>query len=74
MRVSVDLPDSLVNFAPHYLREALVAQLYHTGKLSERQAREVLGMTRRAFEEMLSRFGLSILIDSVENLKVELAT
>ncbi|HEV7671383.1 MAG TPA: UPF0175 family protein [Thermoanaerobaculia bacterium] len=74
MRVSVDLPDTLVNLAPHYLREALVAQLYHTGKLSERQAREVLGMTRRAFEELLPRFGLSILIDSPENLEVELNT
>ena len=72
MRVSVELSDNLVNLAPHYLREALVAQLYHTGKLSERQAREVLGMTRRAFEELLPRFGLSILIDSPENLEVEL--
>jgi hypothetical protein len=40
--------------------------LYHTGKLSERQAREALGITRRAFEELLPRFGLSILIDSQE--------
>jgi hypothetical protein len=46
--------------------------LYHTGKLSERQAREVLGMTRRAFEELLPRFGLSILVDSQENLDAEL--
>lgn len=72
MRVSVDLPDTLASIDPHYLRGALVAMLYHTGKLSERQAREALGMTRRAFEELLPRFGLSILIDSQENLEVEL--
>ena len=73
MRVSVDLPDTLANLDPHYLRGALVAMLYHTGKLSERQAREALGMTRRAFEELLPRFGLSILLDSQENLEVELS-
>jgi hypothetical protein len=72
MRVSVDLPDTLTNIDPHYLRGALVAMLYHTGKLSERQARETLGMTRRAFEDLLPRFGLSILVDSRENLEVEL--
>jgi len=73
MRVSVDLPDTLLNLAPHYFREALVAQLYHTGRLSERQARKVLGLNRRAFEDLLPRFGLSILVDSPENLKVELS-
>lgn len=31
----------------------LVTMLHHTGKLSERQAREALGMTRRDFEELL---------------------
>jgi hypothetical protein len=58
---------------PRYLKEALVAMLYHTGKLSGRQAREVLGMTRRAFEEMLPRFGFSVLVDSRENQDVELS-
>jgi len=72
MKISVELPDTLTNIDPHYLREALVAMLYHTGKLSGRQAREALGMTRRAFEELLPRFGISILVDSQENLAVEL--
>ncbi len=71
MTVSLELPDS-VAFEPRYLKEALIAMLYHTGKLSERQAREALGMTRRAFEEMLPRFGFSILVDSRENLDAEL--
>jgi Uncharacterised protein family (UPF0175) len=72
MTVSLELPDSFASVDPRYLKEALVAMLYHTGKLSERQAREALGMTRRAFEELLPRFGFSILIDSRENLKIEL--
>jgi hypothetical protein len=73
MRVSVELPDTLIEVDPRYLKEALVATLYHLGKLSGRQAREALGMTRRAFEEMLPRFGFSILVDSRENLDAELS-
>jgi len=72
MKLSVELPDSLVDIDSHYLREGLVALLYHTGRLSERQARETLGMTRRAFEEILPRFGFSPLVDSRENLDIEL--
>ena len=71
MRVSLDLPDSF-NLDSGYLKEALVATLYSMGKLSGRQARETLGMTRRAFEEMLPRFGFSVLVDTSQNLETEL--
>ena len=73
MIVSLELPDSIASVDPRYLKEALVSLLYHSGKLSERQAREALGMTRRAFEEMLPRFGFSLLVDSPENLEIELS-
>jgi hypothetical protein len=73
MRVSLELPDSIASVDLRYLKEALIAMHYHTGKLSERQAREALGMTRRAFEETLPRFGFSILVDSQENLDIELS-
>ena len=73
MKVSLELPDSMLAVDPRYLKEALVAMLYQMGKLSELQAREVLGMTRRAFQEMLPRFGFSILVDSQENLDIELS-
>ena len=72
MTVSIDLPDALADFGQRFLKEALVAILYHTGKLSERQAREALGMTRRAFKEMLPRFNLSVSVDAPENLAIEL--
>jgi len=50
----------------------LVATLYTNGKLSGREAREVLGMTRRGFEEMLPRYGFSILVDTPKNIETEL--
>jgi len=73
MKISVELPD-ITGIDQRYLKEALVATLYSTGKLSEKQARQIVGMTRRAFEDMLYRFGFSVLIDNQENLNIELNT
>lgn len=73
MEVSVRLPDDVAaGVDERYLKEALMATLYHNGKLSGKEAREALGMTRRAFEEMLPRYGFSILVDSKENARIEL--
>ena len=72
MKLSIELPDSLVHIDSHYLREGLLALLYHTGRLSEKQAREALGLTQRAFEETLHRFGFAPLVDSRDNLEIEL--
>jgi len=73
MKISVELPD-IPGVDQRYLKEVLVATLYSTGKLSEKQARQIVGMTRRAFEDMLYRFGFSVLIDNQENLNIELNT
>ena len=74
MKISVDLPDtaSLTYLDQAYLREALVTTLYHLGKLSEKEACMVLGITRRSFEDMLPRFGFSILADNQETINIEL--
>ena len=73
MKVTIDLPDrSGFDVDERYAKEALVATLYTNGKLSGREARQILGMTRRTFEEMLPRYGFSILVDSPENIETEL--
>ncbi|MEN8216644.1 MAG: UPF0175 family protein [Pseudomonadota bacterium] len=71
MKVSIELPD-ITGVDQRYIKEMLVTTLYSTGKLSEKQARQTVGMTRRAFEDMLYRFGFSVLVDNRENLKIEL--
>lgn len=71
MKVSVELPD-ITGVDQCYIKEMLVTTLYSTGKLSEKQARQTVGMTRRAFEDMLYRFGFSVLVDNRENLNIEL--
>ena len=74
MKISIDLPETatLVHLDQTYLKEALVAILYHVGKLSEKEACLALGMSRRAFEELLPRFGFSVLADTPETIEVEL--
>ena len=52
--------------------EATVASLYADGRLSGREARTLLEISRRDFEEMLSRHGVSVLIDTDENVRIEL--
>jgi hypothetical protein len=74
MRIAVELPDTAatVHLEQSYLKEALVATLYHVGKLSEKEACLTLGITRRTFEELLPRFGFSVLADTQETIDVEL--
>ena len=73
MKVSLEFPDatSLTQFDPNYLKAVLIATLYHLGQLSEHEACVALGVTRRAFEELLPRFGFSVLADDEATIDVE---
>ena len=74
MTISVRLPDTIAYVAwdQEYLQQAFVAMLYHLGKLSEKEACGILGMTRRAFEALLPTFGFSVLSDMPEQVEREL--
>ena len=74
MEISLELPDTaaLLQLDQAYLKEALVVTLYHVGKLSEKEACLTLGISRRAFEELLPQFGFSVLADTQETIDVEL--
>ncbi len=76
MKIFIELPDtaSLKCLDSEYLKEALVAMLYHLGKLSKQEACMALGITRRTFEELLPQFGFSVLGDDPENINIELRT
>lgn len=74
MRVSIELPDikPLSGMNGKYLKEMLIATLYNVGKISAKEAANILGKTRREFEELLPELGFSILNDSNENIEIEL--
>ena len=73
MKVSLEFPDaaSLTQFDHAYLKQVLVATLYHLGKLSEHEACVALGVTRRAFEALLPQFGFSVLADDQTTIDIE---
>ncbi len=74
MKVSLEFPDtvSLMQFNHEYLQQVLVVTLYHLGKLSEYEACIALGVTRRTFEDLLPRFGFSVLADDQATINVEI--
>jgi hypothetical protein len=74
MKISLKFPDtvSLTQFDHDYLRAALIATLYHLGQLSGHEACVALGVTRRAFEELLPQFGFSVLADDQATIDIEL--
>jgi len=75
MNISIELPDTkaIIQLKPNYFQEALITTLYHVGKLSEKEACSVLNVDRRIFEEqLLPKFGFSILADDSDNIKIEL--
>ena len=74
MQVSLEFPEAapLTRFDPNYLKVVLIATLYHLGQLSEHEACVALGVTRRAFEELLPPFGFSVLADDQATIDVEL--
>ncbi len=74
MKISIELPDSepFSTIDQTYLQELLAASLYHVGKLSEKEACIMVGKTRREFEEILPKFGFSVLSDNIKNIDIEL--
>lgn len=71
MELKVTLPDiqPFAGLNESYLKEMLIATLYHLGKLSAKEAHDVLGMPMREFEELLPKFSYSILNDASKELR-----
>ena len=73
MTITLELLDRLAgDVDERYLTEALVAVLYHNGKLSSKEGCDVLGIARREFEEMLPRYGIPMMRDTPKNIQAEL--
>lgn len=74
MKITIDLPETqnISEVGEAYLKEALASTLYHAGKISEKEACAMTGKSRREFEEILPKFGFSVLSDKPENIEMEL--
>ncbi|MBB4062147.1 putative HTH domain antitoxin [Salinibacter ruber] len=71
MQVTIDLPDD-VGLDEHEAKERVVALLYEAGTLSEKQGCEVLGLSRWAFQEMLSEHDVAYMNSDPEDIQYEL--
>lgn len=67
--IKIDLPESL-NMSSFEVKMLLAAKLYEDGKLSSGQAAEMAGLSKRAFIELLGKYGVSVFgydFDELEN-------
>ena len=65
--VKIKIPDS-VEMSDYDFLMMVAAKLYEDGKLSSGQASEIVGLSKRAFIEILGKYGVSIFSNSVEDL------
>lgn len=68
--LSVPLPPELLA-DKRAIREALAVSLYRQHRINMQQATELMGITRREFEDRLPEFGISMM--DADDLDMELA-
>jgi len=61
------------NIQQEYLKRMLVASLYHLGKISSKEACDIIGINRREFEKLLPEYGFTIFPDSQKHIDIELS-
>ena len=68
--LQLELPDDLVatldTTEVAAMREAAVVKLYDLGRISSGKAARVLGVSRRAFLDVLGRYGVSEFDDTMD--------
>jgi len=70
--VQLQIPDD-VDLKDYDFSMIVAAKLYEEGKLSSGQAAQIAGLSKRAFIEILGRYGVSIFSTSVEDLHSDFA-
>jgi predicted HTH domain antitoxin len=70
--IQIKVPDDL-NMSDYDFTMALATKLYEQAKLSAGQAAEMVGLSKRAFIELLGKYGVSVLSNSVTDLHADIA-
>ena len=69
--LTISLPES-VDSEEFELKMILAGQLYEREKVTLGQAAEIVGISKRAFIEIMWRFGFSIFGESIDDLKSDI--
>ncbi len=71
--IEIQLPDDVLTLSPHtpetlqlLAREALLVRLYEQGLVTTGWAAQALGISRRAFLQLLGQYGVSEYDDAVD--------
>lgn len=72
MSIIINLPNSL-NISEFEVNMIIATKLFNDGKLSSGQAAEIVGLSKRAFIEILGKYGVSILGSSDSELENDIA-
>ncbi len=70
--VQLQIPDD-VDLRDYDFSMIVAAKLYEEGKLFSGQAAQIAGLSKRAFIEILGRYGVSIFSTSIEDLHSDFA-
>jgi len=70
--IQINIPDS-VEMSDHDFSMMVAAKLYEDQKLTSGQAAEMAGLSKRAFIELLGKFGVSVFSKSVTDLHSDIA-
>ena len=70
--IKIKVPDS-VELSDYDFSMMIAAKLYEDGKLSSGQAAEMVGLTKRAFIEILGKYGVSLFSNSIDDLHSDIA-
>jgi predicted HTH domain antitoxin len=70
--VQLNIPDS-VDLKDYDFSMIVAAKLYEDAKLSAGQASEIAGLTKRAFIEILGKYGVSVFSNSLDDLHLDIS-
>ena len=70
--IKIKIPDS-VELSDYDFSMMIAAKLYEDGKLSSGQAADMVGLTKRAFIEILGKYGVSLFSNSMDDLHSDIA-
>lgn len=70
--IQLNIPDN-VDLKDFDFSMIIAAKLYEDARLSAGQAAEIVGLSKRAFIEMLGKYGVSVLSTSISDLHSDIA-
>lgn len=70
--IRLNIPD-IVDLKDYDFSMIIAVKLYEDGKLSSGQAAQIVGLSKRAFIEILGKYGVSVFSSSIEDLHSDIS-